>query len=326
MDHLRIIFYIIHLMLGAAVAFFVYQRAKTSRQAFLWPYFGFICFSNLIILISLVTMYTMVNMQGGPLVEFVTRYEAVCEALGGFFYLGMVYMLVRTILALKGRSFPRRWRSVVWVGIPFVAANLAMQVPDSYSDTMLQTLSMFMNGVLLVTVFLIFGFLVSLLLYTRKHCEAVASKVNGYFGWFYTAVYLVLIGLTAFQIKSLLWLNTTSLVLFNLFPFFWVSFVLKQPGYSVHDENFGEVPLKQVLDPYQVTRREQEIARLIMQGKRNKEIQAQLHISPHTVKNHIYSLYQKLGVKSRGQLIHSILVSRQQQSDDTAWRQQTGSG
>jgi len=46
-----------------------------------------------------------------------------------------------------------------------------------------------------------------------------------------------------------------------------------------------------------------------LQGKSNKEIEHQLFISPHTVKNHIYSLYQKAGVKSRGQLVHLLLQS-----------------
>jgi DNA-binding CsgD family transcriptional regulator len=44
-----------------------------------------------------------------------------------------------------------------------------------------------------------------------------------------------------------------------------------------------------------------------MRVKRNKEIADKLFIAIHTVKNHIYSLYQKLGVKSRGQLVHLIM-------------------
>jgi DNA-binding CsgD family transcriptional regulator len=62
-----------------------------------------------------------------------------------------------------------------------------------------------------------------------------------------------------------------------------------------------------------ISKREREIAELILQGKSNKEIEHQLFISPHTVKNHIYSLYQKAGVKSRGQLVHLILESQRGQ-------------
>ncbi len=37
-----------------------------------------------------------------------------------------------------------------------------------------------------------------------------------------------------------------------------------------------------------------------------------LFISYNTIKNHIYNLYQKLGVKSRGQMINFVLEARKQ--------------
>ena len=43
---------------------------------------------------------------------------------------------------------------------------------------------------------------------------------------------------------------------------------------------------------------------LILDGKSNKEIEDSLFISYHTVKNHVYKLYQKLGVKTRFELVH----------------------
>jgi len=66
------------------------------------------------------------------------------------------------------------------------------------------------------------------------------------------------------------------------------------------------------LKDYAISNREREIMELILQGKSNKEIEESLFISYNTVKNHIYNLYQKLGVKSRGQLIHLVLEARTQ--------------
>ncbi|UCE38845.1 MAG: hypothetical protein JSW00_06370 [Thermoplasmata archaeon] len=40
-----------------------------------------------------------------------------------------------------------------------------------------------------------------------------------------------------------------------------------------------------------------------------QEIEDTLYVSFHTVKNHIYRLYQKMCEKSRGQLVHLILKS-----------------
>jgi LuxR family transcriptional regulator of csgAB operon len=38
----------------------------------------------------------------------------------------------------------------------------------------------------------------------------------------------------------------------------------------------------------------------------NADIEKALYISPHTVKNHIYNIYQKLGVKNRVQISNLI--------------------
>lgn len=50
-----------------------------------------------------------------------------------------------------------------------------------------------------------------------------------------------------------------------------------------------------------LTPREYEILGLLMQGNGNAEIARTLGVSINTVKNHLYSIYRKLGVTSRGQ-------------------------
>jgi DNA-binding NarL/FixJ family response regulator len=45
-----------------------------------------------------------------------------------------------------------------------------------------------------------------------------------------------------------------------------------------------------------------QIARLAAQGLSNKDIAAQLFLSPRTVGHYLYKAYPKLGVASRGEL------------------------
>ncbi len=52
-----------------------------------------------------------------------------------------------------------------------------------------------------------------------------------------------------------------------------------------------------------LTPREREILGLIAEGLSNRQIAARLVISPKTVKNHIWSLYQRIGVHERGQAV-----------------------
>jgi DNA-binding CsgD family transcriptional regulator/streptogramin lyase len=61
-----------------------------------------------------------------------------------------------------------------------------------------------------------------------------------------------------------------------------------------------------VIERYGLTAREQEIFRLILEGARNKDIERKLFISASTVRNHIYNIYRKFGVRNRLELINLI--------------------
>lgn len=51
-----------------------------------------------------------------------------------------------------------------------------------------------------------------------------------------------------------------------------------------------------------LSKREVDVARGVARGASNKEIAAELGISPYTVRDHVSSLLSKLGVRSRGRL------------------------
>ncbi len=65
----------------------------------------------------------------------------------------------------------------------------------------------------------------------------------------------------------------------------------------------NEASLEKTFAKFNISKRERQIIRLVLQGKSNVEIEKELFISVHTVKNHIYNIYQKLGVKNRFQII-----------------------
>ena len=55
--------------------------------------------------------------------------------------------------------------------------------------------------------------------------------------------------------------------------------------------------------PVQLTGREQEVLAHVAGGATNREIAAELHLSPHTVKEHTSALYRKLGVRNRAEAV-----------------------
>ena len=60
---------------------------------------------------------------------------------------------------------------------------------------------------------------------------------------------------------------------------------------------------------FSLTRREIELTRLIADGASNREISRVLSISEDTVKNHIYNIYRKAGVRNRNGLVGLLIGS-----------------
>lgn len=59
---------------------------------------------------------------------------------------------------------------------------------------------------------------------------------------------------------------------------------------------------------YGLTRREGEIVRLVARGRSTREVSGALFISEHTVNNHFRSIFEKVGVRSRRELIQRLFV------------------
>jgi len=52
-----------------------------------------------------------------------------------------------------------------------------------------------------------------------------------------------------------------------------------------------------------LTRREEDVVRLVADGLKNREIAQRLKIKEHSIRNYLYRIFEKLGVSSRVELI-----------------------
>lgn len=63
-----------------------------------------------------------------------------------------------------------------------------------------------------------------------------------------------------------------------------------------------------IVEAYGFSRRELEITRLIASGLGTSEIAAKLFLSPHTVRDHVKAVFEKVGVSSRGELVAKVFA------------------
>ena len=70
----------------------------------------------------------------------------------------------------------------------------------------------------------------------------------------------------------------------------------------VHLNDFEGMPL--------LTRREEDVVRLVADGLKNREIAQRLKVREHSIRNYIYRIFEKLGVSSRVELILYMFSQR----------------
>jgi DNA-binding CsgD family transcriptional regulator len=117
-------------------------------------------------------------------------------------------------------------------------------------------------------------------------------------------------GLIEYAVESagLAWLPSISLD--HLFYLAW-NIVSMSAAIRLFKPSGGGVPILDAVPEERmrslgISGREAEMAVMIARGLANKEIAAELGISPATVRTHIYNLYQKAGARSRVELLNKL--------------------
>jgi DNA-binding CsgD family transcriptional regulator len=160
--------------------------------------------------------------------------------------------------------------------------------------------------------------LILLLLENKPGPDPDRRRANRAFAWLFLARIPVQAALVFLNLEQFpFWKISFSklLILYtNIIPLFWLkSYFIPWAG-SLGKIIGGRVDIPSLQKKHGLSAREMEILNLMIDGKSYKQIEESLHISIHTVKSHVYSLYRKMKVKNRHQLIHMISTSQAENS------------
>jgi DNA-binding CsgD family transcriptional regulator len=67
-----------------------------------------------------------------------------------------------------------------------------------------------------------------------------------------------------------------------------------------------------IVDAYGLTRREGQITQLVLRGLSTAEVSEELHITPNTVRDHFKAIFDKVGVRSRRELVGQVFAQHYQ--------------
>ena len=292
-DPLTSLLLVLALAAGLGSAIFVAQHVQTGQAEFYRYYLTHILLFNLLILAGLV-------------LRFVQPTESLFPAL--------VPLALALMAALK----------LGWLYSFFITTRLLVKpvVPDRFKKTLFRT------GLLILITYVIVGGLAwfnslrplleatmitlealvicgaawaagTVTVATRRVPAGRRKNTLAVFGGFHLALLLIVLAVLVVgwirpgpQEIAQTMVNSAFLLLFNLFPLFWIRQFRPAPGETESDrfESLG------------VTPREKQIVQLIQAGKTNQEIADELFISVATVKDHNNNLFRKCGVRNRVEL------------------------
>jgi DNA-binding CsgD family transcriptional regulator len=132
----------------------------------------------------------------------------------------------------------------------------------------------------------------------------------------YTLFFMYLLLLWILPLPVWIMLSAINLLLLNVIPVPFLAILLKERGSHILDKPKTKEKIQRFYENYGLSKREIEIADLILEGKANDEIKDELFISIFTVKKHISNIFMKLDIKSRSQLIHMVMSAALADSSD----------
>ncbi|MCK4836340.1 MAG: response regulator transcription factor [Candidatus Aminicenantes bacterium] len=219
-----------------------------------------------------------------------------------------VYLFIRLIREFLNKNVPVLIGSLYWlvwilvsVGI-FLGTHEFIEHQQQYIFSAMHRTS----GILM----LIFRYLA--LNHLFFHLSSIEDKkkarIAKYFGIYYVITFSLYFIATHFAANVFAFNFAWPLVYFSLnLP---ILFYLKKFLYLHCIDQYvavrGETDLKQLFVRYRISDLEQDIIQLLVNGKTNREIGDLLFISTGTIKNYTSSIYKKMQVKNRYQLINMI--------------------
>lgn len=217
---------------------------------------------------------------------------------------GFVYELVVVARDLIGRSRP------AWGGLR-AGAVLAVAPVAALVGVAATGRGLSVGRIVAVSEILNVALVVAGAIVLSGSCKHTGSRPHAIdrrtFGWFcglhLTA--LALIAAAALKTYPAAWFVLAgAFVIINGTPFVLLDTIVKRQRAlpAAGAEGLGIFSAR-----HGISEREREIIRLLLDGRTNREIGDVLCISSHTVKNHVYSVYRKAGIRNRVQLAHLVL-------------------
>ncbi len=305
------------LLVGTWAIFAFHQKSRRFPDSRLRDLLLYLIFYNVIELEIFLLIYFDRNLTPPQLQGFFSWYKGFDWPFRTLLILGLYVFQYKTIAWLRGRKLPK-WvlpALVLFTAILMGLFFLDMKYPGHMPPNRYIS---FWNLYIWPLTLLAMIWLIRLLSGNGPGSDPDHRQANRAFAGLFLARIPVQLALVFLSVGAFdFWYITVSrlLILYtSLIPVFWMKFYFIPWAGSLGKIIGGRVDMPSLQKRHGLSAREMEILNLMIDGKSYKQMEESLHISIHTVKSHVYSLYRKLKVKNRHQLIHLISTSQSEDS------------
>jgi DNA-binding CsgD family transcriptional regulator len=311
MSDFSVVFYIIALFIGFLTVYLAHKLNKTYPLGYLTSYLYFLIAFNVMGFLNHIGRYLGVSLLMDSPEETLWLVRYLFAFLAFPFVALAIYLFfafANDLTGAKTSSLFKRLFGVSWIILFLVHVLLARNYFYTRDETALFFFFQAINVLGTISFFLTpFYILFKSKELSDSHQRGIAQR--------FSLIYLLCFG-TASLITSRFVLPyfvpyTTLIMVFSFFavnlpPLVYLILSLKKYPVKRRRQTPQKADLDDFFIDHRISNREREIIELILDGMSNADIEKALFISPHTVKNHIYNIYQKLGVKNRIQISNLI--------------------
>lgn len=309
MQHLIIMTGITAITVGVASLMYVQRLAKRFPLPYLPIYFKYLIVLNVAVLMNLTLHYFLAN-----LLISLDVYRKILLVIGlniiGFFLLVIqtyLFLLLTRSLIFKVLSTMVRNLAAAFT----IAAALAYGFSTAlYASTSKAALFIVVHKICITIPFVV-SLIASILLFIDAKTLPEKSRIRPLriFSMVYAGFFVYLLLFWFFPVQVWIFVSAFNLLILNAIPIPLLSRFLRDQGSEFLTKPGVKEKIENFYDRYGLSKREKEIAELLVAGKSNEEIEAVLFISIYTVKKHVSNIFMKLDINSRSQFSHMAMLA-----------------
>ena len=301
----------------------VMQAYRKYNHKYLLGHGLYLILLNLIIFLSLINNYVLANLfprfASKPAVSVEIGYRFIASIV----LLSLLYTLLYVYRRLLQKPVSRVYKhSYFWLNAALLIILTFIAIQAAASQNAFPIL-VFNISVILLYFSLSIAASIFLLSRTGRLGERGKRKAVAVFGSLNLLFHILFTIFLLLHILSII-SNDILIIFFSTFwltiyamPVLYLKRFMEMYHGTLEITQGKVVSLGKIYKKYKISKREQEVILLICEGKTNKEIEDELFISLQTVKDHIYRIYQKTGVKNRVQLTNLFRHASKNSRQDT---------